>query len=607
MKFLKEKMKFLKEYIYQIIVFVLLGAYSLHISSCANTKAPPSGGPKDTLSPIVVATLPDSDAIYVPRSKTQIVITFDEYVQLKDPATNVLLSPPQKKRLKTRIKKKSVIVTFPEELDSAQTYSLNFGSALADNNEGNILENYVFSFSTGGTIDSMLLSGTVLDYSSLLPLEGVTVALYADPSDSSVFKTLPNAMAKSDKWGYFCIRNIKPIPYAVFAFKDENNNNLYDPGSETVGFLDTLVVPEVVMHKGMPQLASYDMKDTAACLARPSERNIYVFKETPTNQFIFNYERPSLRGAYIKFNAPNVIIDSFAIRGVRQSKIIKQFNPTFDSLAFWINDSGHIPDTLFLGIKYHKTDTLGVLVPTVENLKFVAPRPKNEEEKNNDKKELSRRKDLLEFKLTAPPDMVEQNGYIFEFNDPLATVSFDSIRFTQSTPRKVVTKMPFTVRQDSLDLRKYILRPDEPLKVGNDYEMIIPQAAFKDINGFTNDSTYHKLSLPTNDRLSSITLDIKNVNARYIVELISERRDKVYRKYIITSDSRLPFPYLEKGNYSIRITEDKNNNGFLDVGSVLERKQPEKVLLYHLQDGNTVIMLPERTDLEQTIDLQDLY
>lgn len=599
-------MKPIMQYLSPLCAACLLTAYSFHFSSCANTKAPPSGGPKDTIPPRVVATVPDSNAVYVPRTKTQITLTFNEYVQLKDPGTNIVLSPPQKKRPKTRIRNKSVIVTFPEDLDSARTYSLSFGSSLQDNNEGNILQNYVFSFSTGGTLDSMLVAGTVMDYATLFPLEGVTVAFYAAPSDSVVFNTLPDALARSDKWGYFCVRNLRPAAYAVYAFKDENNNNLYDPGSEAVGFLDSLVIPRTVMRKGMPELMSYDMTDTAACLARPSQLDLLIFKETPSRQFITAYERPGVRNAYIKFNAPNAVIDSFAIRGVRQSKIIKQFNPTFDSLAFWINDSGTLPDTLQLGIKYHKTDSTGALVPAVENLKLVAPRPRPDQDRT-DGKAPQARKDLLKFNLIAPPDKVEQDGYVFQFSEPLNRAAFDTIRFTQTTPRKVTTQVPFAVQPDSLDLRRYILRPAEPFKAGNDYEMIIPAGTFSDINGFTNDSTYLKLSLPANDRLSSITLEMKNVNTRYIVELIGEKRDKVYRKYIITGDGPLLFPYLDKGSYSIRITEDKNNNGLLDAGSVLEKRQPEKVRLYHLEDGNTVIQLPERTDLVQTIDVQHFF
>ena len=128
------------------------------------------------------------------------------------------------------------------------------------------------------------------------------------------------------------------------------------------------------------------------------------------------------------------MIDSFSIRGIRHDKIIKQFNKTFDSLAFWVNDQKKLPDTLFLGIKFNKSDSVGNLVPTVENLRLIAPKEKKETKKRDDKT-VRERKDLLKYKLSAMPDIVEQYGYIFEFPDPLIKAGFDSITFTSSTPR----------------------------------------------------------------------------------------------------------------------------------------------------------------------------
>ena len=605
---------FKKENIFKVFAVVLIGLYCLHTSSCANTSGAPTGGPRDSIPPVITATIPDSNATNVPVHKTSITISFNEYVQLKDASKNIFLSPPQKKRPETKIKGKSVVVTFPADLDSNRTYALNFGMALADNNEGNPLPNYVYSFSTGSWVDSMLISGTILDYTTLLPQEGVSIALYEQPKDSSVLNTLPDAVTKSDKWGYFCLRNLKPVSYGLYAFMDDNNNNMYDPGVETIGFSDSLVTPTVVMQKGMTQMATYDMKDTVACLERPSEMDVYIFREKPTVQYISGYERPTRRGAYITFGAPNAIIDSFSIRGIKNDKIIKQFNETFDSLSFWINEGSKLPDTLHLGIKYHKTDTLGNLVPTVENLKLVAPF-ENQQAKNqsrskngeNNSKAPKEREDLLKFTLNADPKMVEQNGYTIEFTEPVIKADFDSISFTMSTPRGVVTQEKLIIEQDSTNVRRYIMRPENNFKAGNDYILIIPQATFRDINGFTNDSTYNKLILPSDDRLSSITLEMVNVDARYIVELVDDKRNNVFRKYIISDDENLLFPYLTKGMYSIRITEDKNSNGLLDTGSLLEKRQPEKVRLYKLENGDYVINLEEKTDLEQTIDVKILF
>ena len=116
-----------------------------------------------------------------------------------------------------------------------------------------------------------------------------------------------------------------------------------------------------------------------------------------------------------------------------------------------------------------------------------------------------------------------------------------------------------------------------------------------------------KITLPNSDNLSSITLDVMNTKSRYIFELVNEKRDKVFRKYILTSDTRLYFPYLKAGKYSIRITEDLNNNGIFDTGNLLAKRQPEKVLLYKLLSGTDIIEVPEKTDLEQTINMEEFF
>ena len=189
----------IKRNLYKIITLLLVVGYSLHTSSCASTKAAPSGGPKDTIPPVAVGTKPLMNSVNFPLEEGEIYITFNEYVQLKDAFKNILLSPPQKKAVKTRIKGKGIVVSFQEPLDSNQTYSINFGNAIVDNNESNPLYGYSYSFSTGETVDSLMLSGKIVDAQTLFPIENATVALYIDAKDSTVMNELPKAVAKTDK------------------------------------------------------------------------------------------------------------------------------------------------------------------------------------------------------------------------------------------------------------------------------------------------------------------------------------------------------------------------------------------------------------------------
>lgn len=595
----------------KLLTIIMLAAYCLHSSSCANTHGAPTGGPKDTIPPVVLKMQPDSNATNFPVTKGKITITFDEYVQLKDPSKNIILSPPQKKRPKTSIKGKNIVVTFEEPLDSNTTYSLNFGNAIVDNNESNPLPFFTYTFSTGTTIDTMMLSGNVYDYATLLPVEGATVSLYHNAKDSSVFNDLPAAVTKTDKWGYFVLRNIKNIPYRVYAIKDENNNNKYDPGLEQVGFLDSLYTPSIVMEKGMSQLGIYDMKDTLACMARPSEIELVMFPEKTTKQYIRDYKRVSERGSYIKFGAANVQIDSFSIRGIKSSRVLQQLNATGDSLCFWIKDGKMIDDTLFVGIKYLKSDSLNNLVPTVENLKFILSKALRNKDKANDRSKQGlgekKRKDLLELSLKATPETLDQDGFILEFPEPLLEAKQDSLRFTMIDPKQQKFKALYTFTRDTADLKRYVLMPVDEFKKGNEYELFIPQFAFKDIYGNTNDSTKLKVSLPNDEKLSSISTHLTNVETRYIIELVNDTRDKTFRRYTVTKDTTLLFPYLKEGDYSIRITQDLNANGRLDIGDVLSGKLPEKVKLYRLPGGDAILKIGERMDIEQSVDLKELF
>ena len=602
-------MKFKRDNICSIITLLLVVMYCLHSSSCASTKAAPSGGPKDTIPPVVLSMNPSENATQFPLEDGQITITFDEYVQVKDANKNIILSPPLEKQVKSRIKGKSVIFTFPTPLDSNTTYSLNLGQAVVDNNEGNPLYGLSYSFTTGTVIDSMMLSGTVVDAVSLFPIENATIALYEQATDSTVITTAPSAIARSDKWGYFVVKNIKPVPYYVFAYTDGNNNYRYDQGSEKIAFLDSPITPSEVMGKDSKELQYCDPKDTTACLARPSQIQLGIFAEKNNNQFVRDYKRFSRRGSYIRFNAEDVQIDSFAVQGVKDERIMMQYNLSGDSLVFWIRSEGKIDDTLKVAMKYMKTDSSGVQSPFVENLKFVAPVEKKGGKKSDEErqKERERRKDLLEMSVVADKKMVEQNGVILSFPSPVTVFDTTRIDFSMKTPKLVESKVPFDVEEDSTEFNTYIIRPQTELVKGNEYTIKFPFATFTDVNGFTNDSTANNFTLPTDENLSSLTLEIRNVNARYIVELINSKRTSTFRKYIIEEDCELLFPYLTAGEYSIRITEDKNSNGKLDTGDLLKRIQPEKVLLYKLENGKDIMEIAERTDIVQELDLNKIF
>lgn len=585
-----------------IAIFAIL--IPLFVPSCANTTEAPSGGKKDTIPPYITDIIPLPGTTGVDTVGTKFVFTFSEYVTIKN-KNNITLSPPQSKKPIAKLKGKSLVISLEEALRPNTTYTINFTDAIADNNEGNMFAGYTYVFSTGNKIDSMLITGTVQDCNTLNPVKGAVVLLHRDLTDSAIFKTLPYATAITDDWGYFTLPYIQDTFYRLYAIKDANNNFLLDPESELVGFADSIIRPVLRANDTIKEMLKYDMLDTLACQARKSEYDIRLFREKPSKQLIVNKERTSERSAYITFMAQNTIIDSIQINNYQPNQIISQFNIERDSLELWINSRRAAPDTMRITIDYRKTDSLGRLVPSKEQIRLAMPNDKRTYSKRS-RRNLQTADTTCTFEVSSKSDMIEQEGIVLEFRNPLIYEKFDSIEFSSINPRQVKTELKFNVERDSTNLRRYTIRPQEKFLPGYEYFLKIPHNAFRDIHGFWSDSTKVKCNLPTDDELSIMHCSIVGVNgSKYIVELLNEKLS-MQRRYVVNSDQVLDFPYLRSGKYCIRITEDSNRNSIVDSGSLIEKRQPEQVRFY-LIEGEKFIMIPRSAELNQEIDLQTLF
>ncbi len=594
--------KFLDKYFPLIpVLVVLLPMFFSH--SCANTTQAPTGGLKDTIPPVILKMSPGQNALNVPVHGARFSFTFDEYVKVKD-VKNILLSPPLSKPAKYKMKGKTLVVYFEDDFKLNTTYTLSFTDAVVDNNEGNIFPGYTYVFSTGDSIDSLMITGIVQDCNTLMPVKGAKVMLYTDLADSAVYLQNPYAAVKADDWGFFCLRNIKDTLYRLLAVNDKNNDNRYNPESETIAFCDTLIRPKIVVNDTIPELKAYDMKDTLSCLARKTEFELNLFKEKPVKQMILNKVRLSDRSAYITFMAPNAHIDTMWMKGIRSDRIITQFNIQRDSLEIWVNDRRRMPDTLHLYVNYRKTDTTGKLSPFTEHAKLYFEGNAN---KNTKKKGPVQKKDTtLQLNFSAQAETVEQYGFSLEFSYPIINELFDSVKFWSLNPKQQRKDEKFTIESDTLNLRHFKLLPDVKMLPGYEYFMKLPHRAFRDINGFYNDSTEVKVTLPTDEKLSKLILELTDVNEKYIIDLLDEKRTRILRTYIIEENRTLEFPYLESGKYSIRITQDKNRNSIVDTGSYLEKRQPEKVRFYKIDD-NSYIVIPDGMEVSQTLNLGVMF
>ena len=574
---------------------------------CANTTQAPTGGPKDTIPPVITKVTPFPGSTRVDPGKVKLVFTFNEYVKIKD-ANGVYLSPPQEKKPKAVISGKSLVVTFESPLDSSATYTLDLTGAIADNNEGNLFPGYTLVFATGEQIDSMCVTGVVQDCNTLMPVKGATVLLYKDQADSAVFLRRPVAAAKTDDWGFFSIRNIQDTVYRVYAIRDENNNNKYDPESERIAFLDSLFRPSIIYSDSLYEFKKFDMKDTALCLARKAQLELNLFREKPHKQMIVKKERVGERTAYLTFMAPDTRIRDMRIKGLHRDKIISQFNPQKDSLELWVNDQRRMPDTLQLVIRYDKTDTTGKLRPMDETVKLAYTKEYKAELQKKQRDTRNRRhEDTLAVMTTqADPTTIEQYGFDIEFQYPLIEAAWDSLKLRIRNPRQQETMGKVRLIKDSTNLRHFRVMPTEPFQVGYEYFLKIPHRGFRDINGFYNDSTELKVMLPTDEKLSNITLELSGVHNKYIIELLNEKRDKVIRNFIVNGDGPVVFPYLKAGSYCIRMTEDINGNNIVDTGNLLEHKQPEKVRFYKVNDKFLIKVL-EKAEMVWNVDMEELF
>ncbi len=594
----------MKRVIITAVALALFAACCFFSHSCANTTTPPGGGPKDTLPPVLLKVTPETGTTQFPLEGGKVTLQYDEYTVVKT-ATDILLSPPTKRRPVAKVKGKNIVVTLQDTLLPDRTYNIDFGQALADNNEGNLAPRLVYTFSTGDTIDSLYFTGSVLDSKTLAPVKGALVTAYLDLSDSACFNVLPDAIVKTDDWGFFAMRNLRDTAYQIFVFTDTDGNFRYNPDEDQVGFLDSLYTPTAMANDSIYELRSFDMKDTIRCSVREPMVTILMFKELQTVQYLQNSGRKTEKQGFLKFSAGNVQINSLEFVGIPDTSVILQYNPTRDSIDFWINTSYKLDDSLLIRLNYMKTDSTGVLAPTEENLS-LAVMTQEQLPPGKEKKDPAA-DTVFRLGVSAKDETVEQLGVRIESTLPILRIERDSIRLTETNPKGQQSAKPFTFTQDSTEIRRYILRPEGALTKGYDYELTIPKGTFINLEWLPNAATSAKFKIPQSEELSTLQLNLTGVESRYIVELTDEKGTSVLRTYHTEENGTLDFPYLKAGKYMIRITSDKNRNGYADTGNLLERRQPEAVRFFESKPGERVLEIPESAEIEQSIDIKAMF
>ena len=568
------------------------------VYSCAS-MGNPDGGPYDEEPPKFVRSTPKPFAINSKEKK--VTIEFDEFIKLEKAAEKVVVSPPQLEQPEIKASGRKVVVGLVDSLRPNTTYTIDFADAIVDNNEGNPLGNYAFTFSTGTTIDTMEVSGTVLSASDLEPVRNIQVGLHSDLSDSAFMKKPFDRVSRTDSRGHFSIRGIAPGKYRIYALMDGNQNYLFDSKTEMIAFSDSIIIP--AMEDAMRQdtiwkdsLTIDTIKSVGYTRFLPDDIILRAFKEENDRQYLTRSERDKENHFVLTFSARADTLPT--LKGLnfdeRDAFIIEKTDRN-DSICYWIKDSLiYQMDTLEIQMDYLATDTLDRLVPQTDTLFLAnkltrAEREKLEakaaEEKEKERKKKEKKGEKIEpeptkfltLNVDAPSAFdLDRNVYL-SFDEPVASIDTAAIHM-EIKKDSLWEEIPFLFVSDSVLPRKYeILAEWEPEK---EYQLSIDSMAFKGVYGLHTNKVKQTMKVKKLNEYGTILLNITGADSTAVVELL-DGSGKVLRQQRITPQNTADFYYLNPGTkFYIRLFNDRNGNGVWDTGKYSEHLQPEEVYYF---------------------------
>lgn len=568
------------------------------VYSCAS-MGNPDGGPYDEEPPKFVRSTPKPFAINSKEKK--VTIEFDEFIKLEKAAEKVVVSPPQLEQPEIKASGRKVVVGLVDSLRPNTTYTIDLADAIVDNNEGNPLGNYAFTFSTGTTIDTMEVSGTVLSASDLEPVKNIQVGLHSDLSDSAFMKKPFDRVSRTDSRGHFSIRGIAPGKYRIYALMDGNQNYLFDSKTEMIAFSDSIIIP--AMEDAMRQdtiwkdsLTIDTIKSVGYTRFLPDDIILRAFKEENDRQYLTRSERDKENHFVLTFSARADTLPT--LKGLnfdeRDAFIIEKTDRN-DSICYWIKDSLiYQMDTLEIQMDYLATDTLDRLVPQTDTLFLAnkltrAEREKLEakaaEEKEKERKKKEKKGEKIEpeptkfltLNVDAPSAFdLDRNVYL-SFDEPVASIDTAAIHM-EIKKDSLWEEIPFLFVSDSVLPRKYeILAEWEPEK---EYQLSIDSMAFKGVYGLHTNKVKQTMKVKKLDEYGTILLNITGADSTAVVELL-DGSGKVLRQQRITPQNTADFYYLNPGTkFYIRLFNDRNGNGVWDTGKYSEHLQPEEVYYF---------------------------
>ncbi len=556
-------------------------AWVVIVSSCAN-QGMPTGGPRDSIPPVLVGTYPDYKSLNFGGNEVR--LTFNEFIIPDEVSEELVISPPLEKRPVVLTKSKTLVVRFNESLRDSLTYSLDFKNSVVDNNERNPIENLRFKFSTGNKLDSLRVAGRVVSAFNMEPLENTLVLLHKNLHDSAVYTLRPDYIARSDNDGLYLFDNLAEGKYHIFSLNDFNNNLRYDEGAEAIAFVDSLIVPSAEYHAEMDTVASGadSMLIAGHIHFLPGPVFLRQFSEQIFNQYMKTAKRNSPYQFTLVFNEP--VSEEFNVKLVDteiENWYVAEPNPKNDSLTFWIADTTLTArESILMELSYLQVDSAGELYverDTVD-MQFAQKEDTRKRSRERDEDEdLPPAVEQFNWSTNLSPTGFDLNKDVI-ITAPQPIESFDSSAISlYLTDDTLMNPLSFRFAPDTMAWRTY--RIAYPWEDETSYTIQIDSAASTSIYGITSKEFISTFKTRPQDFYGAINLVVTGVDSQMIVQLTENNEaEAVIQEKIISGNQTVVFSYLPPGKYRIKAIYDRNGNGKWDTGSYQDKYQPERVV-----------------------------
>ena len=592
-----------------LLLTVVIGGV---LTSCAR-MGNPDGGWYDETPPKVLGATPADKATEVKAQKVK--ISFDEFVKIDNPTENVIVSPPQLQAPEIKATGKSIEVKLLDSLKANTTYTIDFSDAISDNNEGNPLGNYTYSFSTGAEIDTMEVSGYVVAAENLEPVKGILVGLYANLADSAFEKQPMLRVSRTDSRGHFVIKGVKRGTYRVYALQDVDGNYQFNQKSEMIAFNHELIKPSVMDDTRQDTLWSdslhiADIKRVGYAHFLPDNITLCAFHEVLTSRYLLSVTRNEANHFAVNFSYGNPKLPQ--IKGLNfnaHNAFIAIPNAKRDTIDYWLRDTSLVnQDTLRMEMTYLMTDSAGQLVSQTDTLEVLSKQPyerrmkqlKATYEKWQKQQEKLKKKGepyqtemprpTLAIRMQNANEIDPEKRLQLQFETPISTIDttkihlytkVDSLWYRanyQLLPAARRNAEGHFVRPDSLKYgMNYEISAD--WKPGQDYSFETDSTAFTDIYGAVTPKYKQGFKVKGDDEFGSLVITLTGLDGQPCIVQLLDRNDKVIKE-VAAEHQQAEFYYLKPETYYLRLFVDSNHNGIWDTGDYAKDRQPEAVYYY---------------------------